>query len=84
MPPHRKVDARLPEQGNSDSDGARPVHLIISMIKWIWTSRLSIKSSLPAVPELVDHVIIGHDDALGHSAQQPLSHRMYSFIGLIK
>jgi len=28
--------------------GARPVHLIITMIKWIRTSRLSIKNSLSA------------------------------------
>ena len=35
---NRKVDVRLP--------GARPVHLIITMIKWIRTSRLSIKNSL--------------------------------------
>ena len=26
--------------------GARPVRLIITMIKWIWTSRLAIKNSL--------------------------------------
>jgi hypothetical protein len=31
---------------NSDSRGARPVHLIITMIKWIQTSRLSIEKSL--------------------------------------
>ena len=36
-----KVDVRLPGKGN----GARPVHLIITMIKWIRTSRLSIKNS---------------------------------------
>ena len=42
----RKVDVRLPGKGNSDSHGARPVHLIITMIKWIRTSRLSIKNSL--------------------------------------
>jgi len=42
----RKVDVRLPGQGNSNSHGARTVHLIITMIKWIWTSRLSIKNSL--------------------------------------
>ena len=30
----------------SNPHGARPVHLIISMIKWIRTSRLSMKSSL--------------------------------------
>ena len=37
---------RLPGKGNSNSHGARPVHLIITMIKWIRTSRLSIKNSL--------------------------------------
>ena len=42
----RKEDARLPGKGNSKSHGARPVHLIITMIKWILTSRLSIKNSL--------------------------------------
>ena len=45
--PIRKVDVRLPGKGNSNSHGARPVHLIITMIKWIRTSRLSIKNSLP-------------------------------------
>ena len=33
-------------KGNSNSHGARPVHLIITMIKWIRTTRLSIKNSL--------------------------------------
>jgi len=49
----RKVDIRLPGKGNSNSHGARPVHLIISMIKWIRTSRFSIKNSLstPAAQE---------------------------------
>ena len=42
----RKVDVRLPGKGISNSHGARPVHLIITMIKWIRTSRLSIKKSL--------------------------------------
>ena len=42
----RKVDVRLPGKGNSNSHGARPVHLIITMIKWIRTSRLLIKYSL--------------------------------------
>ena len=37
---------RLPGKGNSNSHGARPVHLIFTMIKWIRTSRLSIKKSL--------------------------------------
>jgi len=45
---HRKVNVRLPGQGDSNSHGARPVHLIITMIKWIRTSRLSIKKSLSA------------------------------------
>ena len=39
----RKVDARLPEKRHSNSHCARPVHQIISMIKWIPTSRLSIQ-----------------------------------------
>ena len=42
----RKVDEKLPGKENSNSHGARPVHLIIMMIKWIRTSRLSIKNSL--------------------------------------
>ena len=37
----RKVDVRLPGKGNSNSHGVRPVHLIITMIKCIRTSRLS-------------------------------------------
>jgi len=45
----RKVDVRLPGTGHSNSHGARPVHLIITMIKWIRTSRLSIKKSLSTV-----------------------------------
>ena len=42
----RKVDVRLPGKGNLNSHGARPVHLIITMIKRIRTSRLSKKKSL--------------------------------------
>jgi len=42
----RKVDVRLRGKGNSNTHGARPVHLIITMIKWIRTRRLSIKNSL--------------------------------------
>ena len=53
----RKVDVRLPGKGNSNSRGARPVHLIISMIKWIRTSRLSIKNSL----SLVVHALLCPD-----------------------
>jgi hypothetical protein len=43
----RKLVVRLPGKGNSNSNCARPAHLIITMIKWIRTSRLSIKNSLP-------------------------------------
>ena len=42
----RKVDVRLPGKGNSNPHGARPVHRIITMIKWIRTSRFSIHNSL--------------------------------------
>ena len=42
----RKVDVRLPGKLNSNSYGVRPVHEIISMLKWVWTSRLLIKKSL--------------------------------------
>ena len=42
----RKGDVRLPGKENSNSHGARPVHLIISMTSWIRTSRLSTKKSL--------------------------------------
>ena len=45
----RKVDVRLPGKENSNSHGARPLHLIITMIRWIRTSRLSIKNSLSLV-----------------------------------
>jgi len=42
----RKVDVRLPGKGDPNSHGARPVHLIITMIKSTRTSTLSIKKSL--------------------------------------
>jgi len=41
-----EADERQPGKGNSNSHGARPVHAIIAMIKWIPTSRLSIENSL--------------------------------------
>ena len=44
-----RVDVRLPGKGHSNSHGARPVHQIITMIKWFWTCRLSIKNSLSAI-----------------------------------
>ena len=37
--PCREVDVRLPGKGHSKAHGARPVHLIITVIKWIQTSR---------------------------------------------
>ena len=49
---HRKVDVRLPGKGNSNSHGARPVHLIITMIKWIRIIRYS--GSLEHTAFLVD------------------------------
>jgi len=48
----RRVDVRLPGKGNLNSHGARPVHLIITMIKWIRTSRLSIKKQHPVKAQL--------------------------------
>ena len=36
---------RLPGKGNLNSHGARPVHQIISIIKWIRISRLSMKNA---------------------------------------
>ena len=46
------LDVRLPGKGISNGcGGARPVHLIITMIKWIRTSRLSIKNCLSRVEE---------------------------------
>ena len=47
--PDRKVDVRLPGKGNSNS------HLIITMMKWIRTSRLSIKNSLSLRPRFHFH-----------------------------
>ena len=44
MADSRKVYVRLPGKGNSNSHGVRPVHLIITMIKWIWTRKMSIKN----------------------------------------
>ena len=44
----RKADIRLPGKGNSNSHGATPSAQIIAMMKWIRTSRSSIKNSLSA------------------------------------
>ena len=42
----RKVDIRLPAKGNANPHGARPVHLVVTMMKWFRTSALLIKNSL--------------------------------------
>ena len=46
-PGTKAKNVRLPGKGNSNSHGARPVHLIIKMIKWIWTSSLG-RASRPS------------------------------------
>ena len=46
----RRVDVRLSGKGSSNSHGARPDHLIIGMIKWIRTSRLSERNPLFSPP----------------------------------
>jgi hypothetical protein len=64
--PRQKLDARLPGKGNSNSHGARPFRLIITMIKWIRTSRSSKKKCLAllrAPPYLLN--------ALAHPASFP-------------
>ena len=40
-------------QSNSNSRGVRPVHLIVTMVKWIRTSRLSTKNSLSLTEQMV-------------------------------
>ena len=57
---------RLPGKGNSNSHGARQVHLIITMMKWIWTSRVSIKNSLSL--QTLDLDLGGHLVAVCHLA----------------
>ena len=49
----RKVYIRLHEKGNSNSNGARRCTKILSMIKWIRTSRLSMKTCLSFRTSLV-------------------------------
>ena len=47
------VDVRLPGKEDSNSHGARLVHLVTTMMKWFWNSRLSINNSLDAVENVV-------------------------------
>ena len=42
----RKVDIRQPGKGDSNSHGARQIHQLISKIKWVRTSRLTMENSL--------------------------------------
>ena len=65
----RKVDARLPGNGNSHSHCARPVHLIITIINWIRTSRLSVKNSLSLL------VLVQMQTDVFHDSGEPLSCR---------
>ena len=48
--PYRKVDVRRHGKGNSNFRGARPVHLITTTVRWVWTSRLSVENYLSALP----------------------------------
>jgi len=59
----RKVDVRLPGKGNPNSHGARPVHLIITMITWIRTSKLSIKNSLSDLKSILEKTTNAERDA---------------------
>ena len=61
----RKVDVRLPGKGNSNSHGARPVHLIITMIKWIRTSRFSISGA--SAPRSTPPAIMPREKDIEHS-----------------
>jgi len=87
----RKVDVRLHGKENSNSHGARPVHLIIAMIKWIRTSRLSIKNSLcrfsrrraGRLEELGDvYTLLGNLKG-AVSSERPWSHSPWRHAGLI-
>ena len=50
----RRIVERILVRGKRNSK-ARPVHLIITMIKWIRTSRLSMKNSLSASSSCAVH-----------------------------
>ena len=57
----RQIDVRLPGNENSNSHGARRVHLIMKLMKWIRTGRLSIKNFLCAgvIREARNHTHLG-------------------------
>jgi len=61
------------ERGHSNSHGARPVHLIITMIKWIRTNRLSIKNSL-SLDERGGHFEMAGEAIAHHRERVPRRH----------
>ena len=88
------LDVRLPGRGNSNSHAARPVHLIITMIRWK-TIRLSIKNSLieraallppcPAAPPLGTSVTSGKVTQLWRSPlPRVVYHQVYNVHELIR
>ena len=65
----------LPEKKNSNSHGAKPVHQIILMVKWIRNSRLSTKNTLfiPGLSEsqpILTHLVFLHSE-LQKDFEQP-------------
>ena len=72
-PSTRKVDVRLSGKGNPNSQGARPVHLIITMIKRFRTSRLSINNSFSgSFRDAAFHVVlVSSIGSLGLEVQGP-------------
>ena len=58
---------------SSNSHGARPVHLIITMIKWIRTSRLSINESLSPCQCRVERLALYLSPSLSRSLSLSLS-----------
>jgi len=64
---------RLPGKGNSNSRGARPVYLIITMVQWFWTSRLSIKNSLSQIPEIAPTTLRGTSHRLSEDGSVQFS-----------
>ena len=72
---------RRPPAGNLKSHGARPDHQIISIIKWIHTSRLSI-SDLPASPDAREHAALSLPLSLtlslplSHTLSHPITHTL--------
>ena len=66
----RKVDIRLPGAGNSNSHGARLVHQIVSMMKWIRTTLLA--RVLPHTESVLMRGQRGRLRATCHAISRPL------------